>query len=507
MLQSGCGTLTGGFFYNVPLRSSEPGTRVRVYKDGKLDKTVIAPYTETLFPLTTEKVWFEFHKDGFEPQSESRWRTTNQFSDKGNAIFMIGLFIAAIPPYLLDWMTGAQYEFDTKPICAIMTKTPEDVNFERAVPKIETANDVIRLAAKHNIKTKISPDYKEWYITPLSRSILVGTWQMNSHSDVIQEYVRSGKGETVSHSFNTLESWDFKDDGTYTATTVSGKNASTIKGTWMYSDGILTYVPDNNKVPQVRKIGWMTDDMITIDWKSEVECKAYWNVFAHGHNMYSGDPRFANQRRERISYGKDCFGCKWLSITYIGYNGWQIEKSIQSPQHYRRVSGNRLPKSASYRIINCERESGSDFAYKFTIELGKDSDQTLAAFRKIQKEFRSAIQADYLESFPNADKNALHIDFPDYKLNERRVEGRAVVLTISATSLTYDQNTRKGKLAVRVNANQYEEARKWIRKNIETLARDKNIVLTTGEIPPAAKFYLGHEDFKGNILEIEFMTE
>ena len=61
---------------------------------------------------------------------------------------------------------------------------------------------------------------------------------------------------------------------------------------------------------------------------------------------------------------------------------------------------------------------------------------------------------------------------------------------------------------MRVNANQYEEARQWVRKNIETLARDKNIALTTGEIPPAAKFYLGREEFKdGNTLEIEFKTE
>ena len=61
---------------------------------------------------------------------------------------------------------------------------------------------------------------------------------------------------------------------------------------------------------------------------------------------------------------------------------------------------------------------------------------------------------------------------------------------------------------MKVNANQYKEARKWIRKNIETLARDKNIALVTGELPPAAKFYLGREELKdGNVLEIEFRTE
>ena len=160
-----------------------------------------------------------------------------------------------------------------------------------------------------------------------------------------------------------------------------------------------------------------------------------------------------------------------------------------------------------YNIISCERESGSDFAYRFVLELtGKD--KSLRAFRLVQKEFRQAVKEDYVESFPGVNKGSLFVEFPEYKLNNGKIEGRAVVLTISVTSLTYDPNTHNGKLAVKVNANQYEEARKWIRKNIETLARDKNIALTTGEIPPAAKFYLGREELKdGNVLEIEFKTE
>lgn len=84
----------------------------------------------------------------------------------------------------------------------------------------------------------------------------------------------------------------------------------------------------------------------------------------------------------------------------------------------------------------------------------------------------------------------------------------AAVLTIRLVSLDYDPRTRRGKLAVRFNAGQAEESRKWIRRNIERLASDKNIALTTGQLPPAAKFYLGREEFKdGNILEIEFKTE
>ena len=168
------------------------------------------------------------------------------------------------------------------------------------------------------------------------------------------------------------------------------------------------------------------------------------------------------------------------------------------------------PKQESnslYSILSCKREAGSDFSYRFELELlGKNN--SLHVFRTVQQEFRQAVKEDYVESVPGVKKQDLYVEFPEYELRGGKIEGRAVVLSISVTSLSYDPNTRTGKLAVKVNANQYEEARKWIRKNIETLARDKNIALVTDEIPPAAKFYLGREELKdGNVLEIEFKTE
>ena len=165
-------------------------------------------------------------------------------------------------------------------------------------------------------------------------------------------------------------------------------------------------------------------------------------------------------------------------------------------------------QSSAYKIVSFDRESGNGFAYRFVLSLRDEDKTSLQVLRLVQKEFRAAVKEDYIESFPGVRQDSLYVDFPEYKLSSGKIEGRAVVLTISVTSLTYDPNTRTGRLAVKVNANQYEEARKWIRKNIETLARDKNIALTTGEIPPAAKFYLGREELKdGNVLEIEFKTE
>ena len=165
-------------------------------------------------------------------------------------------------------------------------------------------------------------------------------------------------------------------------------------------------------------------------------------------------------------------------------------------------------KQNMYRIVSFERESDSSFAYNFVLALRDEEDGSLVTLRQIQQEFRMAVKTDYMESFSVVNANSLYVDFSEYKLNNGKIYGRAVVLTIAIVSLTYDPNTRTGKLAVKVNANQYEEARKWVRKNIETLARDKNIALVTGKIPPAAKFYLGREELKaGNILEIEFKTE
>ena len=119
-----------------------------------------------------------------------------------------------------------------------------------------------------------------------------------------------------------------------------------------------------------------------------------------------------------------------------------------------------------------------------------------------------SIKEEYLDTYPSADVASLVVSFSGLKREGVRISGRAAVLTIKPLSLTYDVHTRRGRLAVKFNAGQAEEAKAWARRNIETLARDKNIALTTGVIPPAAKFYLGREELKdGNVLEIEFKTE
>ena len=162
-----------------------------------------------------------------------------------------------------------------------------------------------------------------------------------------------------------------------------------------------------------------------------------------------------------------------------------------------------LPK-APYHIIMLERDGRSDFSYRFALDLnGEPSIQT---FFGLQKIFAEEIRVAYQSENPGSDASALRISVQPQLVNGR-IEGRAEVLTITPTSLTYDAHTRRGKLSVRFNAGQAEEARAWIRKNIETLARDKNIALKTGTLPPEATYYSLGEKIEGNVMEIEFKTE
>jgi len=158
-----------------------------------------------------------------------------------------------------------------------------------------------------------------------------------------------------------------------------------------------------------------------------------------------------------------------------------------------------------YKIIDLVREKENDFAYTFSLELSGDA--SIQTFFGVQNIFANEVRTAYQMEYPNADMSSLRVVVQP-SLSNGRIVGRAEVLTIAPVALSYDASARLGKLSVRFNSSQYEEARAWARKNIETLARDKNIALVSGELPPAARFYSLGESLKdGNILEIEFKTE
>ena len=353
----------------------------------------------------------------------------------------------------------------------------------------------------------------EWNETkPLLRDKLIGRWEGHEFKQELLWMGRTGETKQFPSDdfFHVIE---FREDGSFSyKSTCNGKKLNENSGTWKYAineninGAELTL--DGWKYPHWC-VFWSGEDYITITYRNiDIANQILIGIYSalYG-NDWQGWQVYTDRDGLRDKH------TVWIRSSWHRRELWSTKMKLrrcgeasvhdQSKPDQTKAANNE----PLYNILSCERESGSDFAYRFVLELTGE-DKSLKTFRSVQREFREAVKEDYTESFPGVRQNDLYVDFPEYKLNNGKIEGRAVVLTISVVAMKYDPSNRAGKLSIRVNANQYEEARKWVRKNIETLARDKNIALTTGEIPPAAKFYLGREELKdGNVLEIEFKTE
>ena len=161
-----------------------------------------------------------------------------------------------------------------------------------------------------------------------------------------------------------------------------------------------------------------------------------------------------------------------------------------------------------YRIVASERENSEVFARRFVLEVLGDID--VSTERTIRREYIEDLKLDYAETYGLRDLASVYVDFTQFSLKDRRIEGRAVVFTATPdTTMQYDANTRRGKITVRFNSSVRgtDWARGWARRNIETLVRDKNILLTTGEKPPEGHYLSRGEQWHGDVLEIEFETE
>ena len=184
----------------------------------------------------------------------------------------------------------------------------------------------------------------------------------------------------------------------------------------------------------------------------------------------------------------------------------ELEDSGKVDAMFRKQAEQRSAAPA-HNIVQLDRDPNAGFSYSFAIDLVQTPADMKAAARAVLREFMKSVKEDYIDTFPNVDAASLSVAFSSLKIEGRRISGRAAVLTISPVSLSYDANARRGKLAVRFNSGQAEEARAWIRRNVKTLVRDKNIALVTGRPPPEANFYTLGEKVDGDVMEIEFRTE
>jgi len=310
----------------------------------------------------------------------------------------------------------------------------------------------------------------------------------------------------------------FNEDGTFTMDRVfNGKALPTSRGTWAYKittnyGGDLTL---NNVAQPHYGVFWYDRDCAVIqvanvnvakDWRLKWAVKQFDSTYSHkvwyerddslnDHIVVHHVSSFKGYRQEELWTP---LRCKRIAAN----NSPSLKKVVSTQSTHLKQS--ELGGKPPYRIVDLVREKDSDFAYAFTLELSGDA--SIQTFFGVQTVFANEVRAAYQTENPNADVSALRVVVQP-QLSNGKIIGRAEVLTITPVSLSYDAGTRRGKLSVRFNPGQAEEARAWIRKNIETLARDKNIAVTTGQTPPAATYYSLGERIEGNVMEIEFKTE
>ena len=183
-------------------------------------------------------------------------------------------------------------------------------------------------------------------------------------------------------------------------------------------------------------------------------------------------------------------------------------EALRMPMYVQPVAVATAPGAAApakpYTIDSFARETGNGFAYNFVLSLTDASAVDLALSRRIQSDLRESVRSDYAAASGTKDAASLRIEFPQYAIENGKVKGRAVVMSVELLEFIYDPETAHGRLAVKVNPSQYEITRQWVRNNIATLARDKDPSLLN-TFAGRARFSIGREVLRDdNVLEVEF---
>lgn len=227
-------------------------------------------------------------------------------------------------------------------------------------------------------------------------------------------------------------------------------------------------------------------------------------LFYKGAPDTNGMPCFSKIFRTRGNVYKSYYD---LEDSAIAYSAFLKLKEIEEADELIGTDGKTLAVER-YQIIKCDRVYGNDFAYSFIVQLNNKEEDGLSAFKEVQDDFRALVKRCYVNEHSGVKPYSLAVDFTDYSLNDGMIEGTAVVIDIVPVSLSYDAQTRLGKMAVSFNAGQYEEARHYIKRHIEEIALNSNIAHVEGDALPVGGYRsLSERIVDGNILEIEFKTE
>lgn len=172
-----------------------------------------------------------------------------------------------------------------------------------------------------------------------------------------------------------------------------------------------------------------------------------------------------------------------------------------------QVSADKNRQGSPFEIIRCEAEQGKDFSYVFALRRKGGGAVTFADYSVVRSVFRSAIRAHYASLHPDINPRTLEIDFMEYSLKAGTVTGRVTVLSISPESLSYDSHRREGVIRVRIRDGQFEDTRRWIRRNLGELARKSNVEVTGDAVPKEGRFFTEREEMREGVLEVSFTIE
>ena len=163
--------------------------------------------------------------------------------------------------------------------------------------------------------------------------------------------------------------------------------------------------------------------------------------------------------------------------------------------------------NSPFEVVRCDNEQGKDFAYTFTLRRRGGGAVTLSDYGVMRSAFRSMIRTNYESLRPDVNPRTLVIDFTEYALKGGVINGRVTVLTISPESLTYDSASRRGVVKVRIGEGQFEDARRWIRRNLVALVSRRGIASGGDALPQGSRFYSEREEMRNGVLEVSFKTE
>lgn len=170
-------------------------------------------------------------------------------------------------------------------------------------------------------------------------------------------------------------------------------------------------------------------------------------------------------------------------------------------------SGGKMEAQAksTYSVVKFVKSADAACQYDFEVQL--EGGSTFEDAEKVRSAIRRQLLKEFMSANPHEGVDNVRMSFLSWSQQGESIKGSAVVMKVSTVRLEYDDKTRRGKIAVRLDGRDVITARKWVLENIEELASGKNIALVGGRPPPKARYYSLGEKIDGNVMEIEFRTE